>query len=197
MQILRRVAALLSLAGSLACGCHSQEKTIRSEMPLTEEQMGVYSSFLDTFSALHFNNLANRTLRLDLSEVKQGSACLQGIELENLPELRRTTHPFGPKITEGRNLKLVDPLQQAELIEREEKSAKDKQVESEEASAAGRESDFLALSEIAFDKKHQFALLKYVVFCGSHCKHGAILVLEKDGTTWTAKSRRPCTMFVN
>ena len=49
----------------------------------------------------------------------------------------------------------------------------------------------LALSEIAFDETHHFAVMRYAFICGSHCNSGAILVLEKVGSRWTATTRAP------
>jgi len=51
------------------------------------------------------------------------------------------------------------------------------------------------LSEIAFDAKHQFAVLKHLLVCGQHCVSGATLVMEKAEGKWTTSSRRPCAMF--
>src|SRR5262249_22373984 len=42
----------------------------------------------------------------------------------------------------------------------------------------------LALSEIAFDQKHNRAVVGYGFRCGMLCGHGAILVLEKVGADW-------------
>lgn len=139
---------------------------IRSDAQLTEDQLGVYSSFLETLSGLHVKNLANRTIRLDLSDLKDDSACLQGIELENSVEARKTTHPFGPEFAKGQELTLVDPFQQLKVIEQEEKHIEVEENAAEPKSAGAKsvpQSSFLLVSEIAFDKTHQYALLKYVL----------------------------------
>lgn len=197
MGTLARVAMSFLLATAVASGCHSQQDVIRSDSPLTEDQFAVYSGFFNNFSSLHVKNLANRTSRLDLSDVKESSPCLQGLELENLPDSRRTTHPFSMEITKGRDLRLVDAFQQAKIMEQEEKSdtaqtGSSKHDDTRPVQASG----FLVLSEIAFDKTHQYAVLKYVLVCGTHCKTSQTFVMERVGAQWKVKGR-PCTMTAN
>lgn len=197
MGTVARVAMSFLLATAVASGCHSQQGVIRSDSPLTEEQVSVYSSFFTNFSSLHVKNLANRTARLDLSDVKESSPCLQGFQLENVPDSRRTTHPFSREITKGRDLRLVDAFQQAKTIEQEEKNDTAQTGSSEHAETKPvLVSSFLVLSEIAFDKTHQYAALNYVFVCGTHCKTSQTFVMERVGAQWKVKGR-PCTMSVN
>jgi hypothetical protein len=63
-------------------------------------------------------------------------------------------------------------------------------------SVTGSELNFLVLSEIAFDKKHQFAVVKYLLMCGEHCASGVTLVMEKVDGKWTESSRRPCALLI-
>jgi hypothetical protein len=87
---------------------------------MTEDQLTVYRSFLDTFSSLPWHSLAKRTAPFDLRGVSEDNACLRGIEFENLRGSRRSIHEFSPEITKGRELKLVDPLEQAKILQRED-----------------------------------------------------------------------------
>ena len=57
-------------------------------------------------------------------------------------------------------------------------------------------SSFLVLSEVAFDKTHQYAVLNYVFVCGTQCKTSQTFVMERVGAQWKVKGR-PCTMTVN
>jgi hypothetical protein len=197
MATLVRVAISFILATAVTSGCHSQQNVIRSDSPLTEDQFAVYTSFFDNFSSLHVKNLANRTARLDLSDVKESNPCLQGVELENLPDSRRTTHPFSTEITKGRELRLVDAFQQAKIMEQEEKSDTAQTGSSKhDGTKPVQASSFLVLSEIAFDKTQQYAVLNYVFVCGTHCKTSQTFVMERVGPQWKVKGR-PCTMTVN
>ena len=178
----------------------SKAQTRVVETPLTSEKLKVYGDFLDAFSSLHFSRLANQTAPFLPADLPQGSACAQGIDLEDQSNARGPLHRFGPEITKGRELFLVDPSEQAKLLQTTEVALKrdtTKENTAKLAETLASDYGFVALSEIIFDKSHHFAVLKYLYFCGSHCKHGGTLVMEKVGSSWTAKTRRPCTMIVN
>jgi hypothetical protein len=199
--IIVALSPLCILVVSIIAGCRASAKPELSIATLSAEKLEVYGDFLDTFSSLHFGRLANQTAPLILSDVPQGSPCIEGIDLEDQEEARRILHRIAPGITEGRNLILVDPIEQARILEQKEsesvRSDASKEDKLKTVENISSQYGFLTLSEIAFDKKHQFAVVKYLYFCGSHCKHGGTLVMEKVGTSWSAKTRRPCTMIVN
>jgi len=179
------VASILVLA--VATGLVAQAKPIYSSASLTEDQLSVYRGFLEKFDALHIKNLSKITLPLDFNGFPEGRPCLSGIELEASPDALKSAHVFGPEITKGRDLRLVDPLEQTKLLEERAK----------QSGSAGNDLNFLIFSEIAFDKTHRYAVLKYLLICGKHCDSGATLVMEKTDGHWTTSSRRPCAMFVN
>lgn len=197
MRGVRRTISTFFVAIILVSGCRPQDKPVVSRSPLSEEQLSVYRGFLDKFSFLHFRNLASVTIPFDFKGFPEGRPCLRGIELENLSESLRTAHTFGPEITKGRDLRLVDPLEQGKLLQqRDASSGTQKEKLTAQDQEIGSELNFLVLSEIAFDTKHQFAVLKYLLVCGQHCVSGTTLVMEKVDGKWTASSRRPCAMFV-
>jgi hypothetical protein len=183
---------LVLFAHTLACG--AQSKPAYSGPPLTEEQLSVYRGFLDTFSALHIKKLSNTILPLDFNGFPDGHPCLSGIELETPPDAPKTAHGFGPEITKGRELILVDPVEQTKLLKQRDTASPN---QSNQAAQSGNDLNFLVFSEIAFDTKHKFAVVKYLRVCGEHCDSGATLVMEKIDGRWTTSSRRPCAMFVN
>jgi hypothetical protein len=189
-RILTSVLVLLVLAS--ACGV--QSKLVYSGPPLTEEQLSVYRGFLDKFGALHIKNLSKITVPLDFKGFPEGRPCLTGIEFENPSNAPKTTHVFGPEITKGRELSLVDPLEQTKLLKPHNTASAN---QPKQAARSGNDLNFLIFSEIAFDTKHEFAVVKYLLICGEHCDSGATLVMEKVDGRWTTGSRRPCAMFVN
>jgi hypothetical protein len=185
-------SVLILLALPLACG--AQSKPVLSGPPLTDEQLSVYRGFLDKFSALHFRNLSIVTSHFEFGGFPETRPCLAGIELENPSNAMKIAHVFGPEITNGRDLKLVNPLEQVELLKQRKTTSADqsKQVAQDE-----NDLNFLMLSEIVFDTTHKFAILKYLLVCGEHCDLGATLVMEKVDGHWTTSSRRPCALFIN
>jgi hypothetical protein len=188
-RTLTSVLVLLVLA--LVCG--AQSKPVHSP-PLTEEQLSVYRGFLDKFGSLHIKNLSQVTLPLDFNGFPQGRPCLTGIELENSSDALKTAHVFGPEITKGREIKLVDPLEQTKLLKQRDTASAN---QPKQVAQTGDDLNFLIFSEIAFDMKHRFAVVKYLLVCGEHCDSGATLVMEKVDGRWTTSSRRPCAQFVN
>ena len=171
-------------------GCRSKDQPHVSAFPLTPEQVRVYSDFSDEFSALHFGRLANQTAPFVPSDLPDESACVQGLDLEGQAKARKVLHRFTVQITNGRNLLLVDPNEQAVILEQKEAVLNSKADTTKEDTAKiggsiASDYGFLALSEIIFDKKHQFAVLKYWYFCGYHCKPGGTLLMEKVESSWT------------
>jgi hypothetical protein len=133
---------------------------------------------------LHIKNLASVTVPFDFKGFPEGRPCLKGITLESPLEALAATHAFGPEIGIGRDLKLVDSHEQINLFRK--RDARDK-----------NDLDFLIFSEIAFDTKHQFAVLKYILVSGEHSDSGATLVLEKVNGQWTPRRGLACALFVN
>lgn len=191
---LKRILTLIPVLPVLALTCGAQSKAVYSTPPLTEEQLSVYRGFLDKFGALHIKNLSKITLPLDFDGFPEGRPCLTGIELENPSDALKTAHAFGPEITKGRELNLVDPLEQIKLLRQRDMASAN---QPKQAGQSGDDLNFLIFSEIAFNTKHTFAVVKYLLVCGEHCDSGATLVMEKVDGRWTTSSRRPCAMFVN
>jgi hypothetical protein len=89
---------------------------------------------------------------------------------------------------------LVDPVEQTKLLKQRDAASSN---QANQAAQSGNDLNFLVFSEIAFDTKHKFAVVKYLQVCGEHCVPGATPVMEKIDGRWTTNSRRPCAMFVN
>jgi hypothetical protein len=166
----------------LVSGCKVHDRPVLSRSPFNEEQLSVYRSLMDMLSVLHSRNLSTVSVPFDFKGFPETRPCLDGIELENVSDAQRTIHIFGPEITKGQDLRLVDRREQTKLLKQREGSP---------------ELNFLVLSEIAFDKKHQFAVVKSLLVCGEHCASGVTRVMEKVDGKWTASSgRRACALLI-
>ena len=157
----------------------------------------MYRGFLNRFSSLNLRNLSSVTIPFDYKGFPDGRPCLRGLELETVSEPLQTSHTFDQEITKGTDLRLVDQVEQGKLRQQGDAS-RGNQKEKVTVDAQKPHFDFayLVLSEIVFDTKHQFALLKYLIVCGQHCVSGATLVMEKVDGKWTTSSRRPCAIFL-
>jgi hypothetical protein len=195
MSGLKGIVTLVPMRFVHVLACGAQSNSVYSGAHVTVEQLTVYRGFLDKFSApLHIKNLSKITLPLDFNGFPEGRPCLAGIELEKRSDTEKTTRGFGSEITSGRELILVDPVEQTKLLKQRHGASSNQPNQ-----AAQNESDlnFLIFSGVVFDTKHKCAVVKYLLVCGEHCNSGATLVMEKIDGRWTTSSRRPCALFVN
>jgi hypothetical protein len=168
------------------------------KVPLTSEQLQVYGDFIESLSKTNFKSLSNRTFPLDLSSVGKDAACMQGLQLGGADESRSTVHSLSPDVLRGHPIHLISEQEESAILKQRDADAASHGGDSaKDASGMTKDPGVLALSEIAFDKSHHFAVLKYVFLCGSHCNSGAVLVLEKVGAGWTGTTRRPCSFVMN
>lgn len=192
MYRIARLLALVLLAVIFVSISSAQKKTSLTSSPLSMEQLNVYRAFLRNFAVRPLRNLASTTVPLDLNGMPEGRPCLRGIQLTNLSVPLGTIHSFGPETTKGLDLRLVDSLEQAKL-----RQQRDAEKSRDGAQTPGSSLNYVVLSEIAFDAKDQFAVVKYLLVCGDHCMSGATIVMKKVEGTWTTDSRRPCAFVVD
>jgi hypothetical protein len=165
---------------------------------LTSERLQVYGDFIESFSKTNFKFLSNRTFPLDLSSLGKDAACLQALQLEGMEESSKAVHSLGPEVLREHSIHLISEQEESTILKRRDADVAAHGADStKRAPGVTKDPGVLALSEIAFDKSHHFAVLKYVFLCGSQCNSGAILVLEKMGSQWASTTRRPCSFAVN
>jgi len=192
-----RVLLLLNFGLLLLASCKSGASTPRSQESLTSEQSQVYSDFLERFSKLHFTSLSNRTFPFDLSTVAKDAPCLHDLQFEGAREASKIVHSLTPNVLRGRSIPLVSAQEESEILkQRDAKKATQSTDSPIDGSDARKDLGILALSEVIFDKSHSYAVLRYVLLCGSRCNSGAILVLEKVGSQWTP-IRHACSVTMN
>jgi hypothetical protein len=192
MSSTRRIFLAVFVLVVVVSGCRAQDKPVLSRSPFSEEQLSVYRGFLDMLSVLHSRNLSTVSVPFDFTGFPETRPCLNGIELENVSEAQRIIHAFGPEITKGRDLKLVDRHEQIKLLKQRDASPT---VQKEKLTAES-ELNFLTLSEIVFDKKHHFAVVKYLLRCGEHCASGTVRVMENVDGKWVVSSRPACAGLI-
>jgi hypothetical protein len=166
--ILATAIATLSLA-LVALSQEDAPKAKVSSDPLTEEQIAVYRTVFDSYSngSNATLNVADQTETLDLSEDKD---CLKGIDLDPGNTSTSVVHRLDNRVTKmKKNIVLVNgELQQKKVEENDPQKlmkraidggerVTEKQLDGSlrEAFATG----LFAFSEIAFDKRHQHAVL--------------------------------------
>jgi hypothetical protein len=161
-----------------------------SNSPMDRDQVAVYHAFLATYSngtkSDHLN-LAERTSRLELSDA--GNACLRGISIE-LGPAESILHQFDPKVPLRANITLVDPDEQGRKVRANDPHNTMRQGKSVDRAVEGAfASGLLTLSEVAFDKKHEYAVMRFSFWCGGLCGHGGMIVYQKRNGKWERTDR--------
>jgi hypothetical protein len=165
---------------------------------LDSERLLVYQDLIASFSKMKFKFLSNRTFSLDLRGIDKNAPCLEGLQLDSVGESNKATHLLDREVLRGNSIQLVSEQEELAVLKQRDASAAISDTEpKKDESITTKDPGVLALSEIAFDKSHRFAVAKYVFLCGSHCNSGAILVLEKVESQWVGTTRRPCSFAVN
>ncbi len=205
---MRAILATAIATLSLALVALSQEDAPKAKVssdPLTEEQIAVYRTVFDSYSngSNATLNVADQTETLDLSEDKD---CLKGIDLDPGNTSTSVVHRLDNRVTKmKKNIVLVNGELQQKKVEEDDpqklmkraidggERVTEKQLDGSlrEAFATG----LFAFSEIAFDKRHQHAVLAYSFVCGGLCGHGNTIVLRKVGGKW--KQRKTCRSWIS
>jgi hypothetical protein len=183
------MANLFALLVVLAAGSLGADKNPakKSTVPLTADEVAVYKAFLRQYQSEGRGriNVSARTFPLDpddhSSHLSNDSECLRGIRMEGLDEASRRFHALTQEVLPANNLRLVDPWRQLKIVHKNDPDI-----------AAG----LLSLSEIAFDRAHHYAVIRYSFYCGLLCAQGHTLVFEKVGDTWK-KTDRTCGGWIS
>ncbi len=153
MRAIRLSSAAIVATIIFVSGCWAQNNPTPSRSPLSDEQLSVYRGFLDKLSSLHFRNLANLTVPFDFLGFPVERPCLRGIKLENVSVPLRTTHNFGPEITIGLDLRLVDQDEQEKLLhQRDALSKNQKEKLAQDGQETSSELNYLVFSEYWIEK---------------------------------------------
>ncbi len=190
-----RTALLGVLIAAFAVSLTAQQETASDKRTIDGDRIAVYRAFLKSYDNGTPGpvNLGNRTTPLDLSAGDR-AGCLKGIVLEDAPPAGRE---LGPTVTSGLSIVLVDPKRQAAEIEANDPGAKIRRGERvEDAVKSAFASGLLEVSEIALDREHRHAVLRFGFHCGALCGHGGTVVLEKAGGQWKA-TKRQCSFWMS
>jgi hypothetical protein len=197
----RVIAAALACLISAGAASYAQDqpKLTLSEEPLTAEQIAIYRVVLLTYRKGSKDplNLSDKTELLQRSEGSPDLKCISGVKLT--PNQAPVIHRIKSSAGLGPKLNLVDLDRQQQLISQNDpqslvkKAIDDHEQVSEkqldESIRRAFETGVFAVSEIAFDKDHRFAVVAYSFVCGELCGNGSTLVLRKSGQNWKVVRR--------
>jgi hypothetical protein len=187
----RGLAAVLVFL-TLASGQSSPRTKVRvSKAPLGPDQIDIYKTFLQSYvGGLQSGvNLANTTTPLHLSSDMTKPDCLVGIDPEAVASAGQVSHLLGNEISSVGRINLVDP-KHYRLADPGAAIEKGKSID--EAVRTGFSAGLLNLSEIAFSRDHDVAVMKYSFVCGRLCGNFETLFFQKVDGQWGRNTDRGC-----
>lgn len=170
-------------------------EAVLSKAPLTTEQVAVYQAFLRFYAkggdtVLH---VADTTDWLDWSELKQDADCSRSfghLKFDEPKQSGPTVHRLDPSLVVAGRIELVDSAHQSEKVRENDPSKTMREGKGvDRAVSDAFASGLLSLSEIAFDKEHNKALMSFSFFCGKLCGNGAVVMLKRVGRNWKVTKR--------
>ena len=188
--------ALLIIFASVA---DAKSKFTLSTMPMSADQIAVYKAFLISYSNgsnLSHINLADTTVVLDATESDTNN-CLNGITVDDPEQLKSSIHKFTADVSLPSSFRLVDPSKQLKIIKKNDPSrtiSGGKPVK--DAVETAFDAGILTLSEVAFDKRHEYAVLSFSFYCGQLCAHGETIVFQKQNGQWK-RTNRTCRSWIS
>jgi len=193
-----RKATLTLLVLVVSCSAFTnprKNKPLKAATPLSVDEVAIYKSVLQQFGSRKSEGLhvSSTTYPLNPDSPMSGLKahdCLQGIDLENIASVSHSFHDLPPDVLAGNGMTLVDPKKQAKIVHSNDPSdtiPKGKSVQDSVDDAFS--TALFSMSEIAFDKEHQFAVVSYHFWCGSLCGNGSTIVFEKINGVWQNANR--------
>ena len=189
------------ICGALLAGINAtaSDKASLSDSPMTSDQIEVYRVFLSSYTngskAPHLN-LAKHTSALELSKEMSEGGCLKGIDLDAAYS-NSVVHEFDSKTPLRENITIVDPEEQNKAVKEVNPSRTMRRgTPVNRAVANAFAIGLLTLSEVGFDKTHQYAVMSFSFVCGGPCGHGATLVFEKRNGHWK-ELKRDCGGWIS
>lgn len=173
----------------------ADNKPIISQSPMSADQIAVYQAFLASYAngskSAHLN-LANRTYPLS----EDGRANCSNMQLDKEIHSEFVIHQFSEDTALSLNITLVDPEKQRKKVKQNDPSRTMQQGKPvDDAVRIAFAAGLLSLSEVAFDKDHEHAVMSFSFVCGSLCGHGETIVLEKKDGKW--KRSKQCSSWIS
>jgi hypothetical protein len=180
-------------AWPLASGAQSSVKP--AQVGLSKDVLEIYGNFLDGYIGKNQGkvNLVETTSVFHVSASERDTPCLKHFSPAGLDEKSQTTHMLDASLAGGRPLVLIDPTV-TKIADPED--AIHKGVSVDDAVKAGFAAGQLRLSEVVFDKDHNFAIFSYSFHCGRLCGSGGTILLEKKDHKWV-RSEEGCGTWIS
>jgi hypothetical protein len=162
---------------------------------LPKEALEIYGDFLDGYIGKTQSkvNLVETTSVFHVSASERDAPCLNHFSPGVLDEKSQITHALDASLVNGRSVVLIDPAN-TKIADPED--AIHRGVSVDDAVKAGFAAGQLRLSEVIFDKDHNFAIFSYSFHCGRLCGSGGTVLLEKKDHKWV-RSEEGCGTWIS
>jgi hypothetical protein len=189
------VVALLFVLCAWPLASRAQSGVKSAQGGLSKDALEIYGNFLDGYIGKNQGkvNLIETTSVFHVSASERDTPCLKHFSPAGLDEKLQVTHMLDASLTSGRSVVLVDPAV-TKIADPED--AIHKGVSVDDAVKAGFAAGQLRLSEIVFDKDHNFAIFSYSFHCGRLCGSGGTILLEKKDHKWV-RSEEGCGTWIS
>ncbi|HET9791633.1 MAG TPA: hypothetical protein VFR08_10055 [Candidatus Angelobacter sp.] len=199
-RIFQLMFVLEIVLGGMSAGTMNK-KPVKVAAPLSADEVAIYKAVLRAYSDKKdiVLNVSQTTYPLDPDFPMEGlrEECVKDIHLENLMVVSRSFHQLTPDVLPGKPMKLVDPGKQAKIVHSNDPSKTiDKGKPVKDAVETAFSTGLFSMSEIAFDKERQFAVVSYRFWCGSLCGQGTTIVFKKIKGEWR-NSNRNCGGWIS
>jgi hypothetical protein len=189
------VVAVLFVLCAWPLASRAQSGVKSAQGGLSKDALEIYGNFLDGYIGKNQGkvNLVETTSVFHVSASERDTPCLKHFSPAGLDEKLQVTHMLDAALTSGRSVVLIDPAT-TKIADPEDAIHKGASVD--DAVKAGFAAGQLRLSEILFDKDHNFAIFSYSFHCGRLCGSGGTILLEKKDHKWV-RSEEGCGTWIS
>ena len=196
--------ATISTILSATCFAPTQDhepKPVLSKDSLSAEQIAVYRAALADYMQEEDKalNLADRTEPFGFNDFQDDKSCLKSANIQIDINKANFIQRLDPAVALSPKMILVDPDQQNETVKKNDagnliqRSIEDQHPVTDRELGESVKQAFatglFTFSEIAFNKLHSRAALKYSFVCGGLCGHGNTLLLKKVDGKWKVSKK--------
>jgi hypothetical protein len=175
----------------------SDKKPFRNTNPFSADEVAIYRGILERWNSNSRGllNVSNRTFPIDRDLSDCG--CLKGIEPQSIVSAAHSFRILTGDVLGGNNIRLVDANKQAVIVHSNDPNNSIREGKSVKTAVNRAFSTGLfSMSEVAFDKEQQRALVSYSFVCGSLCGSGGVWLFEKVDGAWK-KSEHVCGGWIS
>jgi hypothetical protein len=177
----------------------SDKRPPQNAGPLSDDEATIYRAILEQWLSRDetTSNVSLQTFPLEVIFESGDSIpceCISSFDAESLITASHSIHNLTREILPRKDISLVDLEQRAAVARRTSDQVRG--ITPAEIAEADIANGFFSLSEVAFDRQHRYAVVKYSFQCGTLCGSGRTILFEKVGSEWK-KMKAECGGWIS